>query len=387
MPEAADNMYDVSAKTPLLFQPITIRDVTLRNRIVIAPMCQYSAADGLAQEWHFAHLSSFAMGGAGLIFTEAAAVEPRGRITHGDLGIWSDDHVDALKPVVRFMQGQGAAVGMQIAHAGRKASTQRPWHGMGPINDSDATRGEEPWEIVAPSALAMQDNWLLPAELDTVGMADIRDNFAAAARRCDAAGLDVIEIHGAHGYLLHSFLSPISNRRVDKYGGDRSGRMTFPLEVAGAVRAVWPESKPLFFRISSIDSAEGGWEIEDSVILAGLLKETGIDVIDCSSGGIGGSATVTRLPRVHGFQVPFSAQVRREADVATMAVGLIVEPNHAEHILQDGDADLIAIAREALNDPFWPHHAAKALGVDQNYDDWPEQYGWWLVRRDRFLGQ
>jgi len=387
VPESVDVAQESETAPPLLFQPFPLRSVTLRNRIVIAPMCQYSAVDGLAQDWHFAHLSGFAMGGAGLIFTEAAAVEPRGRITHGDLGIWSDAHAEALKPAIRFMQEQGAAVGMQIAHAGRKASTQRPWHGMGPMDDSDTSRGEDPWDVVAPSALAMQDGWLLPAELDSAGMAEIRDGFVAAARRCDAAGMDVIEVHGAHGYLLHSFLSPISNHRTDAYGGDRAGRMAFPLEVARAVRAAWPESKPLFFRISSIDSAEGGWEIEDSVVFAGLLKEIGVDVVDCSSGGIGGPATVARLPRVHGFQVPFSAQIRRESDVTTMAVGLIIEPAHAEQILQDGDADLIAIAREALYNPFWPHHAAKALGANGQYENWPEQYGWWLVRRDRFMGQ
>jgi len=387
MPESVDASGATTTVPPRLFQPITLRDLTLKNRIVIAPMCQYSAVDGLAQDWHFAHLSGFAMGGAGLVFTEAAAVEPRGRITHGDLGLWSDAHAAALKPSIRFMQGQGAAFGIQLAHAGRKASTQRPWHGMGPMDESDAERGEAPWDVVAASAVPMQEGWLMPAELDRSGLDQVRDDFVAAAKRADAAGVDVIEVHGAHGYLLHSFLSPISNQRTDDYGGDRAGRMRFPLEVAKAVRAAWPAAKPLFYRISSIDSVEGGWEIEDSIVLAGALKQIGIDIVDCSSGGIGGSATAVRMPRTYGFQVPFSAQIRREADVSTMAVGLIVEPEHAEEILTAGDADLIAIAREALNDPFWPRHAAQALGANKEYADWPEQYGWWLLRRDRFLGQ
>lgn len=387
MPESVDAPGPATMAPPRLFEPITLRDLTLKNRIVIAPMCQYSAVDGLAQDWHFAHLSGFAMGGAGLVFTEAAAIEPRGRITHGDLGLWSDAHADALKPSIRFMQGQGAAFGIQLAHAGRKASTQRPWHGMGPMDETDTARGEDPWDVIAASAVPMQDGWLMPAELDRAGLDQVRDGFVAAAKRADAAGVDVIEIHGAHGYLLHSFLSPISNLRTDDYGDDRGGRMRFPLEVAKAVRAAWPAGKPLFYRISSIDSVEGGWEIEDSIALAGELKEIGIDIVDCSSGGIGGSATAVRMPRTYGFQVPFSAQIRREAQVSTMAVGLIVEPEHAEEILAAGDADLIAIAREALHDPFWPRHAAQALGANNDYADWPEQYGWWLLRRDRFLGQ
>ena len=387
MPESVDVTKEAATEAPLLFQPVALRGLTLRNRIVIAPMCQYSAVGGLAQDWHFAHLSGFALGGGGLVFAEAASVEERGRITHGDLGIWSDAHAEALKPAIRFMQGQGAAVGVQIAHAGRKASMQRPWHGNGPMDDRDMARGETPWDPVAPSPLPMQEGWLMPAELDEAGLAQIRDAFVAAAGRADAAGADVLEIHGAHGYLLHSFLSPISNHRDDGWGGDRASRMRFPLSVAKAVRAAWPETKPLFYRISSVDSVEGGWEIGDSVVFAGALKETGIDIVDCSSGGIGGSATATRLPRQYGFQVPFSAQIRREAGVSTMAVGLIVEPDHAEEILQAGDADLIAIAREALYNPFWPHHAAKALGADGRWETWPEQYGWWLSRRERFMGQ
>ena len=374
--------------TPRLFEPLTLRGVTLPNRIVISPMCQYTAEDGFPTDWHFAHLAKFALGGAGCVFFEASAVVPEGRITHGDLGIWSDDHAERLRPIVEFLRSQGSMTGIQIAHAGRKAASQRPWHGNGPLNETDAARGEDPWPVVAPSPLATADGWLLPVALERVGMDEIRDAFVAAARRSDAIGIDVLEIHGAHGYLLHSFLSPVSNTRTDDYGGSLENRMRFPLEVAEAVRAAWPEDKPLFFRISAVDGLEeGGWQIEDSVALASALKDYGIDVVDCSSGGIGGSARAARIPRTEGFQVPFSAEVRAKAGIATMAVGLILEPSHAEAILDAGEADLIAIAREALWNPFWPRHAAKELGVVDHYETWPEQYSWWLSRRDKFMGR
>lgn len=386
MPDSSSPAAQPDHRTAQLFDQIRLRDLSLRNRIVIAPMCQYSAEEGLPTDWHFAHLSSFAMGGAGLVFTEAAAVEPRGRITHGDLGIWSDAHADALKPIVSFLQVQGSAAGIQIAHAGRKASVQRPWHGNGPMDASDGERGEAPWEIVGPSALPTGEGWLMPAELTPAEMQSIRDAFVQATRRALDAGFDVVEVHGAHGYLLHSFLSPVSNKRTDAYGGDLVGRMKFPLEVAAAVRAAWPAERPLFYRISSIDAVEdGGWELPDSIIFARALKGIGIDVVDCSSGGIGGSATAARIPREPGFQVPFADTVRREADIPTMAVGLILTAAQAEEILAAGSADLIAIAREALFNPFWPRHAAHELGVDPEFSDWPHQYGWWLVRRERTL--
>ncbi len=382
-PPVPDQTANVAAR---LFQPLNLRGVTFKNRIVIAPMCQYSAQDGVATEWHFAHHSGFAMGGAACIFFEASAVEPRGRITHGDLGIWSDAHRDALKPTVRFIQEQGALAAIQIVHAGRKASIQRPWEGNGPMDAADATRGELPWEIVAPSAIPLAEGSLLPAELSPAEIKDIRDKFVAAAGRAVEAGFDVLEIHGAHGYLLHSFLSPISNHRSDTYGGDRAGRMRFPLEVAAAVRDVWPADKPLFFRISAIDAVEeGGWQLEDSVAFAYELKARGIDVVDCSSGGIGGSVVAARILREPGFQVPFAETIRREADMATMAVGLILTPGQAETILEAGQADLIAIAREALYNPFWPRHTAYALGADPEFADWPQQYGWYLERRERTL--
>jgi 2,4-dienoyl-CoA reductase-like NADH-dependent reductase (Old Yellow Enzyme family) len=373
---------------PPLFTPFELRGQRFPNRVVISPMCQYSAHDGLATDWHFAHLSSFALGGAGCVFFEAAAVLRDGRITHGDLGIWSDAHLPPLRRIADFLKSQGGVVGLQIAHAGRKASMQRPWHGNGPLDETDRARGEVAWPIMAPSPLPIGDRSLVPAEMTADDMARVRDAFAAAARRADAAGIDVVEIHGAHGYLLHSFLSPVTNHRTDGYGGARAARMRFPLEVAAAVRAAWPADRPLFYRISSVDGLEeGGWQIGDSVAFARELGAVGVDLVDCSSGGIGGSATAARIPRVEGFQVPFAAAIRRGADIPTMAVGLILEAAMANDIVASGQADLVAIARQALYDPFWARHAAHDLGIDKDYAGWPEQYGWWLDRRDRFMGR
>ncbi|MHA1599858.1 MAG: NADH:flavin oxidoreductase/NADH oxidase [Alphaproteobacteria bacterium] len=378
-------MSDPGNAQPKLFTPIDLRGMTARNRIVISPMCQYSAKDGLAGEWHFAHLAKFALGGAGIVFTEAVAVEARGRITHGDLGIWSDAHAKALAGIADFLRVHGAVPAIQLAHAGRKACMQRPWHGNGPIDESDAARGEEPWTIVGPGEEPLDKGWLTPQALTADEIAGLCQAFADAARRADAAGFEIAEVHGAHGYLLHSFLSPLTNKRNDRYGGDRAGRMRFALEVTEAVRAVWPDDKPLFFRVSSVDGIDGGWDIGDSVALARELASLGVDVIDCSSGGLMGSATAARVKRGPGFQVPYAAQIRRETGIKTQAVGLILEARQAEDILEAGDADLIAIGREALYDPFWPHHAARTLGCDSQYDAWPEQYGWWLTRRAKAL--
>ena len=374
-------MADIAPQTSQLFTPLALRGITAPNRIVISPMCQYSAADGLANDWHFAHLAKFALGGAGIVFCEAAAVGADARITNGDLGIWSAAHADALKPTVAFLKAHGAVPAMQLAHAGRKASMQRPWFGNGPMDDDDVARGERMWQPVAPSPLAVGDGWLVPHEVSTAEIAAIRENFVAAAGRTLATGFDILELHQAHGYLGHSFLSPISNQRNDAYGGDLAGRMRFTLELVEAVRGVWPADKPLFVRISSVDAVDGGWQIDDSVALARELKRREVDVIDCSSAGIGGPATAARIPRGFGFQVPFAEQIRRDGAIATMAVGLIVEPEQAEAIVAEGRADLVAIAREALYDPFWPHHAAQALGVDPEFANWPVQYGWWLTRR------
>ena len=367
----------------LLFSPFTMRGVTSRNRVMISPMCSYSAIDGIAQPWHQVHLGQFALGGAGIVFTEAASVSEEGRITHGDLGIWSDAHAGALEPIVAFLKQQGAVPAIQLAHAGRKASRQRPWFGNGPLGEEDLARGDHPWPIVAPSAEAFTEGWLTPREASLDEIRSIIRAFANAAERADDAGFEIAEIHGAHGYLLHSFLSPLSNHRDDAYGGDASRRMRMALEVAEAVRAVWPDDKPLFFRVSSVDGADGGREIEDTIELARSLRSLGIDAIDCSSGGVVPKERINAHDTSHGpgLHVPFAHAVRREAEIATIAVGLILDGPQAEGILASGRADLIAIARTALDDPYWPLHQARAMGLDDDYDGWPEKYRWWLVRR------
>lgn len=370
--------------TPKLFTPITLRAVTARNRVVISPMCTYSAVDGMVSDWHLAHLGKFALGGAGIVFVEATAVEARGRITYGDVGIWSDAHGDALARITALLKAHGAVPVIQLAHAGRKASMQRPWFGNAALTAEDIARGEKPWEIIAPTAEPMVEGWLTPKAMDRNDIETVIAAFVAGAKRALKAGFEIAEIHGAHGYLINSFLSPLSNKRTDAYGGDRTGRMRFALEVTEAVRAVWPQDKPLFVRISSVDGVDGGWQMEDSIELARALKARGVDVIDCSSGGISGSATAAAIPRMLGFQVPYSGRIRREAGIATQAVGLILDGPQAEAILQAGDADLIAIGREALVDPFWALHAAKALGV-KDFSAWPMQYGWWLERRAKTL--
>ncbi|RLA03817.1 MAG: NADH:flavin oxidoreductase/NADH oxidase [Gammaproteobacteria bacterium] len=368
---------------PLLFTPLTLRGVTAANRIVISPMCQYSANGGLPNQWHQQHISGLAAGGAGVVIMEASAVQDRGRITHGDLGIWSDAHGEALAPLAQIIRDSGSVPAIQLAHAGRKASMQRPWHGNGPLDQTDAARGELPWDIVAPSEVPTGDEFMVPHAMTVAQIDELVDDFAAATIRAHKAGFDLIEIHGGHGYLIHSFYSPLSNLRDDEYGGSRENRMRLPIRVAAAIRANWPDDKPLFFRVSGVDGAEGGWEVEDSVALAKELKKVGVDVIDCSSGGIAAATSpVARgLPRGPGFQVYIAEQVRREADIATQAVGLITDADQAEKILQDGDADLISIAREALYNPYWPRHAAQQLGADDAFSEWPHQYGWWLERR------
>jgi 2,4-dienoyl-CoA reductase-like NADH-dependent reductase (Old Yellow Enzyme family) len=367
-----------------LFTPLKLRGIETKNRIIISPMCQYSADEGLANDWHFVHLGRFALGGAGIVMVEATAVTKEGRITHGDMGVWSDAHVAPLARIAAFLRANGAVPAIQLAHAGRKASMQRPWFGNGPLNAGDFLRGDTPWDIVAPSALALDEGWLLPSELTGDALDELREDWRAAAERAIKAGFDILEVHMAHGYLLHSFLSPLSNKRSDKYGGDRAGRMRFPLEVADTVRAAWPADKPLFVRISSVDGLDGGWTIEDSIAFARELKARGVDVIDCSSGGLTGSATAARIPRGYGFQLPFAARIRAEAEIATMAVGLIVHPQQAEDAVADGAADLIAIGREAMFDPNWPLHAEMALGAREGelYGSWPKQAGWWLERRE-----
>lgn len=364
-----------------LFSPLTLRGLTLRNRTVVSPMCQYSAIDGMAQDWHFAHLGQFAMGGFGLVFTEATAVVAEGRITHGDLGLWSDDHIAPLQRAVAFVKSMGAAAGMQLAHAGRKASMQRPWFGNAAVGADDAARGDLPWPIVGPVAVPHMDGWLVPEALDHAGIKRIVDAFRAAALRAQRAGLDVIEIHGAHGYLISSFMSPISNTRQDEYGGNLARRMRFGLEIAKAVREVWPADKPLFYRTSSVDGIEGGITLDDTVALARELKGVGVDVIDCSAGGLSGA----RFDLQPGYMVPFAARVRIDAKIATQAVGLVLTAAQAEQIVARGDADLVALGREALLDPHWAGRAAVELDGEAGWKRWPAQYGWWLERRAQLL--
>ncbi len=375
---------------PLLFQPIELRGVRAKNRVVLSPMCQYSANAGHATDWHLVNLGKFAQGGAGIVFIEAAAVEARGRITHGDVGIWDDAFIPSLKRITDFLKTQGALPAMQLAHAGRKASMARPWYGNGPLTQEDFARGDHAWGTVAASDVPIDSTWLKPAQLTASDLDQLRDAYRQAARRSLLAGFEIVELHGAHGYLLHSFLSPLSNHRTDAYGGNLENRMRFPLEVASVVREVWPQDKPLFFRCSSVDDAEGGTQIEDTIALARELKARGVDVIDCSSGGILGAATAaarSTLSRGPGFQIPFAERLRRDSGLKSMAVGLILTARQAEDALQAGRADLIAIGREALYNPNWPVHAAIELGCDPDLAMWPHQYGWWLTRRETVLNK
>ena len=374
---------------PLLFTPITIRGVTFKNRVIIAPMATYSAVDGIAQDFHFAHWGRLVLGGAGCVFVEATAVTDQGRITNGDLGIWSAVHVPPLRRIAEFMKAQKVVPGIQLAHAGRKGSMQRPWFGNGALTAEDLARGEKKWDTVAPTAEPMAEGHIVPRQLSVSDLATLKGHWVDAAKRALEAGFDVLEIHNAHGYLMHQFLSPLSNKRNDAYRGDFAGRTRFPLEVAEALRAAWPQDKPVFVRVSAVDGLDGGWTLDDTVAYARELKARGIDVIDCSSGGLFGSATAARVKRTWGFQVPYAERVRREAGIKSMAVGLIVDPFVAEDILQQGRADLIAIAREALVNPCWPQMAEIALGrkAFDAMDDWPVQYGWWLKHRERSIEQ
>ena len=347
-----------------LFDPLAIRDTTFANRVFVSPMCEYSSTDGYANDWHLVHLGSRAVGGAGLVLTEASAVLPEGRISPRDLGIWMDDHIEPLARVVRFLHEQGSVAGMQLAHAGRKASTYVPWAGHGTVPESEGG-----WSnVVAPSALAFADSYPMPQALSLDGIKNIVSAFAAAARRACVAGFDVIEIHAAHGYLIHEFLSPISNQRTDAYGGSFENRTRLLREIVDAVRGSWPEHAPLFVRISATDWIDGGWDIQQSVGLARQLKKLGADLIDCSSGG---NLSHAKVPVAPGYQTQFAEQIRREANILTGAVGMITSPAQAEHILVTGQADAVVIAREFLRDPYWPLRAARELSQPIS---WPVQY-------------
>jgi 2,4-dienoyl-CoA reductase-like NADH-dependent reductase (Old Yellow Enzyme family) len=349
--------------SPQLLSPFKVRDLTLKNRIVVSPMCQYSAIDGVATDWHLVHLGRFAIGGAALVFVEATGVEARGRISPGDMGLWNDDQARTLARIAEFLKANGAAAGIQLAHAGRKGSTRRPWDGGAELNAEDAAKGEAAWETLAPSAIPFADTYPQPKAMSTADMGEVIVAFREATRRADAAGFNVVEVHAAHGYLLHEFLSPLSNHRHDDYGGDITGRMRFPLEVIETVRAVWPDHKPLFLRISASDYVEGGIGMDDIVTFARAAKALGVDVVDCSSGG-----NVPARPEVYtGYQVPYAEAVRKGAEVATMAIGLILDAALAEEIIASGKADLIALARPALDDPNFAIHASAALTGEPDY--------------------
>jgi 2,4-dienoyl-CoA reductase-like NADH-dependent reductase (Old Yellow Enzyme family) len=347
----------------LLFSPLTLRSVTLKNRIMVSPMCEYSAVDGFANDWHLVHLGSRAVGGAGLVMTEATAVSPEGRISPGDLGIWKNAHLEKLRHIVSFIHDQGSLAGIQLAHAGRKASCQVPWKGG---HQLAAEQGG--WTTLAPSALAFNTGERPPESLDKEGILKVLADFQSAAARAHKAGFQVLEIHAAHGYLLHEFLSPLTNHRTDEYGGSFDNRVRLLFEVLGAVQAEWPSGLPIFVRVSATDWTEGGWNDDDTVRLAILLKQRGVDLMDCSTGGI---IPGVRIPHGPGYQVPFAQRVRREAGLASGAVGMITEARQAEEILQQGRADLIVMARELLRDPYFPLHAAASLGAEIS---WPQQY-------------
>jgi len=349
--------------TPMLFQPLHVRKVAFRNRVFVSPMCQYSAPDGLPTDWHMVHLGARAVGGAGCVIVEATGVAPEGRISTHDLGLWNDLQAEAFRRITSFIVAQGAVAAIQLGHAGRKASTSQPWYGGGPVSPIEGG-----WEVLAPSAIPFSDVSPTPHEMTTADIERCVNQFTQATRRAASAGFQVVELHMAHGYLLHQFLSPLSNKRQDVYGGSFEGRSRFPMEVVRAVRAAWPEDLPLFVRISATDYVEGGWDIEQSILLARSLKQAGVDLIDCSGGGL---VPVARIPIAPGYQVPLASAIRNKAGIATGAVGLITEPQQAEDILRRGDADVVLLARELLRNPYWPLQAAQQLGAQH---PWPNQY-------------
>ena len=368
---------DPAQAVPPLFSPFTLRSVTFANRIMVTPMCQYSAVDGHAQRWHRSHHGRFALGGVGGALVESTGVSKTGRITPGCLGIWKDDHIKGLRELVDIYHDHAVPVGIQIGHSGRKGSAAVPLEGAAPLPSDD----ERAWESVAPSAIPLAEGWPTPRELDEDGIETITGEFAAAAKRAVAAGFDFVEIHGAHGYLINSFVSPISNLRQDRWGGDEAGRFAFPLAVARRVRETIPADMPLFYRTSAEDGLEGGVTIDVTARLARALGEAGVDLIDCSSGGIAGASGVARTPPSPGYLVPYSEQIRREAAIPTMAVGLIIEPRQANAIIADGQADLVALGRQLIEEPNFAHRSALDLGLADAHEIIPAQYGFFLKRR------
>ena len=364
----------------MLFSPLQLREVRLRNRIVLSPMLTYSAVGGHVNDTHLVHLGKFSAGGTGLVFVESTKVDPRGCTTPCDLGLWKDDFVAGMRKVAALIKSYGAVAGIQLGHSGRKARISIPWEGRAPLDRCPGVDHGEEWELIGPSPIAHSPRYAAPRAMTREDIGEMARAWGQAARRADQAGFDVVEIHGGHGYLIHQFLSPVSNRRSDEYGGSLENRMRFAAEVVREVRRSWPEGKPLFFRISAVD--ESGWKIEDSVALAKVLKAGGVDVIDCSSGGMTGNS-ITEGSAQYGYQVEYARRVRAGADVMTMAVGLIVHSDQAERILQTGSADVVALGRELLHNPNWPIDAAQKLGIESPFAQISPVYGYWLEKRAR----
>ena len=379
----AARRWQPGVSTPALLEPLTLRGVTLPNRLVVAPMCQYSVTDGFVGDYHLVHLGRFALGGFGTVVVEATGVTPEGRISHGDVGLWDDAQIPGLGRIVDFLHAHGTVAGIQLAHAGSKASSHRPWEaGGGAVTPEDARPGEEPWPTVSASEVPPAPGYPAPHALTIEELAGVREAFVAATRRSLAAGFDLVEVHAAHGYLLNQFLSPLTNRRTDGYGGSLEARMRFPLEVVEAVRAAWPEDRPLLVRVSAVDGSPDGLGLENTIAFARELRARGVDAVDVSGGGLGGG---WQHPIGYGYQVPFAARIRAEAGIATMAVGLIVDARQAEAVVADGHAELVALAREAQDDPNSAVHAAREL--TGAYDTYPVQAGPRLASRDRLLGR
>ena len=365
-----------------LCRPLSIRGRTLKNRLVISPMCQHAAEDGFVTDWHIVHYGKFVLGGAALILTESTAVAEDSRVGIDDLGIWKDEHIPGMKRLADFAHGNGALMGVQLAHSGRKAFSEPLWEGGNAMRPEEIERYGIPWRRVGPSAIAASPEWSVPTSLSVEQIQEIREQHVSAARRADAANMDVLELHYGHGYLVASFLSPKANVRSDAYGGSLENRMRIAIEIAKGVREVWPAEKPLFVRLSCVDGTVDGWSLNDTVVLAGRLKDVGVDVIDCSSGGLSEETRRSNVPRGSGFQVPFARCVREEADILTQAVGLITTPEQAEEIVASGSADLVAIGREALRNPYWPAEAERQLTGGEEYRAWPLRHRAWLDKRE-----
>ena len=366
-----------------LFSSFKIKSKSFRNRIVLSPMCQYKAKDGVISDWHFQHYSRFAFSGLGAAFVEATGVSPEGRIGHGCTGIWSDSHVEGLSKIAKIFNEYNCLSGIQLAHAGRKASYLRPWDGASPITENDKV--EPAWQTIGPSAIPINNSSPVPKEMTVEDINKVREDFKKAAQRADKAGFDIIEIHGAHGYLLHSFFSPLSNQRNDQYGGNFENRIRFAMEIIADIKSIWPNNKPLFYRLSSIDAPGQGANLEDNIMLAKSLKSVGVDVIDCSSGGITGSPVLTKSKIIPGFQVPYSEKIKKDAEISSMAVGAIISADQANEIISNKRADLVAMGRELLADTQWAYKAATYFNLENAKDYLPDSYSFYLSRRDEYL--